>query len=81
LLEEAEGDALARDAEPEPLQGLAPLLPCCVPPAQPSQSLQWFCWHFKFCNVLLALDLAIKTTKHNMGTGAADTEHAEVDHD
>ena len=31
--------------------------------------------------VLLALDLAIKTTKHNVGTGAADTEHAEVEHD
>ena len=40
LLEEAEGDALARDADPEPLQGLAPLLPCCMPPAPPSQLLQ-----------------------------------------
>ncbi len=33
LLEETEGDALARDAHPQPLQGLATLLPCCMPPA------------------------------------------------
>ncbi len=30
--------------------------------------------------VVLALDLAIKTTKHSDGT-EADTEYAEVDHD
>ncbi len=46
LLEQAEGDALARDADPQPLQGLAPLLPCCMPPAQPLQFLRCFCWHW-----------------------------------
>jgi hypothetical protein len=46
LLEQAEGDALARDADPQPLQGLAPLLPCCMPPAQPFQCLHCICWHW-----------------------------------
>ena len=34
-----------------------------------------------FAMYLLALNLAIKITKHNVGTGTADTEHAKVDHD
>ncbi len=58
LLEEAEGDALARDADAQPLQGLAPLLPCCMPPAQPSQFLQCSCWHPNFCNGFVGISMS-----------------------
>lgn len=55
VLEEAEGDALAGDAGAQPLQGLASLLPCCMPPGHTRSQLSLMQKHHSSLSCLLGV--------------------------